>query len=133
MTAHRGLASPRAERSFPAEVARAEAARRFVEDVLVEWRCEGFRDDALLLVSELVTNAVTHALSPCTVVVEHLDGGIRFEVHDHDRRHLPVPQPFSTTSHHGRGLLIVDKMSSLWGSEPTDEGKVVWFELTPRR
>jgi anti-sigma regulatory factor (Ser/Thr protein kinase) len=133
VTTSRESVEPRAERSFPADVTSAEAARRFVEAVLVEWRCEGFRDDALLLISELVTNAVTHAASECRVAISHLDGGIRFEVHDLDRAHIPVALPLDITSHHGRGLLIVDRTADLWGSEPTHDGKVVWFELRQPR
>lgn len=120
---------PRASRSFPADVASAEAARRFVESVLSKWGCEVFRDDAVLLVSELVTNAVTHAESACDVVVVHENRGIRIEVSDSDRHHDPVQQPLDLASPDGRGLLIVDRVADAWGTSHHDDGKIVWFQL----
>ncbi|WP_195210413.1 ATP-binding protein [Actinomarinicola tropica] len=119
----------RATRSFPADVASAEAARRFVESVLHRWGCDGFRDDALLLVSELVTNAVVHARSGCEVVVVHESLGVRVEVSDQDRHHDPVQQPLDLVSPHGRGLLIVDRVATAWGTVHEDGGKRVWFQL----
>lgn len=125
------IEEPRAERSFPADVASAASARRFVETTLARWGCEDFRDDALLLVSELVTNAATHANSSCDVVVTHLADGIRIEVQDHDASHAPVQQPFDVTAQNGRGLLIVERVAAEWGTEMRPSGKVVWFVLDP--
>lgn len=121
----------RAERAFPATVTSASAARRFVDSVLAGWGCESLRDDALLLVSELVTNAATHADSACQVVLRHLPDRLRVEVHDGDARHQPVPQPYDVTAQHGRGLLIVDRVAARWGTDHRGDGKVVWFELVP--
>jgi anti-sigma regulatory factor (Ser/Thr protein kinase) len=127
----RGLDSeePTAQRSFPADVASAASARRFTEAVLSRWGCDGFRDDALLLVSELVTNAATHANSSCEVIISHAAERLRIEVRDHDPRHVPVQQPFDVTAQHGRGLLIVERVAADWGTRSGPEGKVVWFEL----
>lgn len=119
----------RAEKTFPPDVTSAGAARRFVASVLADWSCDHLREDAVLLVSELVTNACIHADSHSTVVVTATDDGVRIEVHDSDQAHPPVQQPMSTTAVHGRGLLIVDRVATDWASERTTGGKVVWFVL----
>ncbi len=84
--------------------------------------------DALLLVSELVANAVLHTSTPIEVVVKPGDGRARIEVHDGSRQ-LPVRKNYSSMSGTGRGLMLVERMSSTWGAERTASGKVVWFEL----
>lgn len=94
------------------------------------WGCDSLADDAQLLVSELVSNAVLHAGTEITLVLD-LDGErLRIEVSDRDGvlpRHR-APEPEATT---GRGLLIVDRLSDRWGSTPRPDGKIVWAELVP--
>jgi anti-sigma regulatory factor (Ser/Thr protein kinase) len=83
-------------------------------------------DDAALVVSELVTNAVRHTDS-APVVVAQLDGSrLRIEVHDHSRQPAtPVTRPDGG----GLGLHIVARLADSWGCEPTPTGKYVWAEL----
>ncbi len=87
-------------------------------------------DDLLLLVSELVTNAVVHAGSPAVV---RLDADVeRIKVAVADREPAKAlgqavePDPLSSS---GRGVLLVDRLAARWGVEPHCEGKTVWFEL----
>jgi anti-sigma regulatory factor (Ser/Thr protein kinase) len=84
-----------------------------------------------LLVSELVTNAVTHAKTPCRVAAALKPRGLRVEVSD-GSGHEPLLVPESTDVESGRGLLIVNELSAAWGWEFTAVGKVVWFELPMR-
>ena len=106
-------------------------ARRFVADVLSGAGITGETlDAAVLLTSELATNAVLHARSDLTVVVTVSAGGVRVEVADENPR-LPSPVFVSVDALSGRGLQLVQAVASSWGIETHDSGKVVWFELPP--
>ena len=82
----------------------------------------------MLLLSELVTNAVLHAGTEIEVEVQ-LDGDIlRVEVRDGDPR-LPTVRHYSLLSGTGRGLALVAETARSWDVEPLPTGKRVWFEL----
>lgn len=102
-------------------------ARQFVRSFLRESRSDV--ETVVLLVSEVVTNAVLHARSMMRVVVQDRDGIVRVEVHDAS----PVPprmHRFGASSGTGRGLRMVDRLSRAWGADPAGPGgKVVWFEV----
>jgi len=104
-------------------------ARRFVSDVLVDL-ADDRRDVALLLTSELVTNAILHARTPVelSVVVEGdkvlVCVGDRLEVSD-----ALVAHDHSRTRPGGRGLALVADLSSAWGTHAHVGGKTVWFVL----
>lgn len=90
------------------------------------------RDDAALLVSELMSNTVRHGGETALLTASLRDGLLTVAVHD-DGAGLPamhdeVPD-LSTTS--GRGLQIVDRVADSWGVEPDagGPGKTVWFRL----
>jgi DNA-binding NarL/FixJ family response regulator len=105
------------------------AARSFVTDTLRQWSCETILEDALLVVSELVTNAVTHAASRCRLVLRLAPGVLRIEVADNGAG-SPEPQQLDLQRASGRGLMIVSAMSTAWGIDPgDDDGKSVWAEL----
>lgn len=112
--------------SLAAHATSASIARRAVLDTLDKWGHEGLREDAALLVSELVTNAVVHGGGKVEVAVLLIADRVRVEVHDHGKG-LPVGPDEPDES--GRGLLIVDAVASAWGVEAGDDGKRVWFEL----
>jgi hypothetical protein len=105
-------------------------ARRFTRETLEAWRLDDFVDTAVLLVSELVTNAVLHARSGVEVVVDGGPGRVRVEVHDSSIV-LPSRRHYGIQAGTGRGILLVEEMASGWGAETTESGKVVWFELAP--
>jgi anti-sigma regulatory factor (Ser/Thr protein kinase) len=104
-------------------------ARRVVTEAVADAGPAG--DDAVLLLSELATNAVIHAGSPFRVVVRRRDDRLRVEVADRSRA-AARRQRFSSTSGTGRGLALVDDLADRWGVEERDDGKSVWFELTVR-
>jgi anti-sigma regulatory factor (Ser/Thr protein kinase) len=85
-------------------------------------------DVALLLTSELVTNAVRHGAGPVRLRLAWDDRGVRVEVADSSLER-PILRPIDREAPNGRGLLLVDAMSSGWGVETADDGKTVWFDL----
>lgn len=113
---------------LPPEPTSAGAARRFVTTSLHRLGQDSFSDLAELLVSELVTNAVLHARTTVTLIVQEVGGGIRVGVADASRRG-PRHRDYSEDAMTGRGLTLVDALASSWGTEPTDRGKTIWFEL----
>lgn len=106
----------------------AGEARSFVRSALAAWRCDEADDVAVLLTSELVTNAVRHAKTPCIVEVRLEDGELRVAVEDHNTT-LPEKDQAGPTSLTGRGLVLVDSLARRWGAELINGGKVVWFAL----
>jgi anti-sigma regulatory factor (Ser/Thr protein kinase) len=104
-------------------------ARAFVRDrALDAGVAEPVLDSAVLMVSELVTNAVEHARSPVELLVRITPGAVRVEVVDQNAS-LPAIQRADSGAVHGRGMAIVDGLASTWGVRPTGRGKAVWFEL----
>jgi anti-sigma regulatory factor (Ser/Thr protein kinase) len=82
-------------------------------------------DDALLMVSELVTNVVRHTGSDPMIVATFDDHRLRIEVHDSDPG---APVPVAPSADGGFGLSILDNLCDMWGWEPTHSGKRVWAE-----
>jgi anti-sigma regulatory factor (Ser/Thr protein kinase) len=87
-------------------------------------------DDLLIVVSELVSNAVIHARTRLRLVIRYDGRRVLTEVFDGDPR-LPV-LPDHPGDVGGRGLLLVDRLSLRWGSEAVGIGKRVWAELATR-
>jgi CheY-like chemotaxis protein len=114
---------------LPRELGSVREARRFVTKRIVEWALDPLLDDALLIVSELTTNAITHAHSPCGLRLVRTPSTLRIEVADQGAG-APEPQPPSTTEESGRGVHLVAALTTAWGIEVVEgEGKLVWAEL----
>lgn len=107
----------------------ARAARRFVRDALSGDHSDDLQDTIILLVSELVTNAVVHAGSEVEVLVRLMPGTVRVEVSD-TAEAVPVPRTASEEDSSGRGLALVESLARRWGVDPAPGGgKAVWFEV----
>ena len=119
-----------ASRTFPCRAASVPAARRFVRDVLSE-QSPDVAEAAELMACELVTNSVRHAQTGFELVIQ-MQNEIRIEVRDsgQGRPKLLTPRLHDAQ---GRGLRIVEAMSSDWGVVAMDSGKAVWFTLTAHR
>ena len=126
--------------AYQPEPTAAAAARRFVRDTLQTWLItgaavagHGLVDDAVLLTSELVTNAVVHAGTPVEVTCKLADGGVEVVVSDgHPASLVPEPPenehiPAERTS--GRGLLLPAALASAWGVTYGRSAKAVWFRI----
>ncbi len=103
-------------------------ARASIAALLETWNLAHLNDLATLVVTELVTNSLDHAESPCEVTVIRSAHGIRIEVRDTGEG-SPAPQEADLEHERGRGLRIIAALSSAWGVESARASKVVWAEL----
>jgi len=114
----------------PVEVGRARAV---VREQLHEWGLTKLADNAELMVSELVTNAVRHSHSR-PVQLRLVRGETLLCEVDDDDHDLPTLLNAGTGDEFGRGLGVVSTLAREWGTSRTNTGKTVRFELTlPRR
>ena len=106
------------------------SARRFLDDALVDQDC-GRIDDARLLLSELVTNAVRHGegAGPIELAVRCEDRLLHVEVHDNGPGFAPPERTADSPLDSGWGLYLVRTLSDRWGVA-ADGSDCVWFELT---
>ena len=118
--AHAHLRLPHSDRA-------PRLARAFVAENLQGWQLDDMVETASLVVSEVVTNAVIHARSDAELLLERTPTALRISVIDHGEG---LSQREKTGGGDGgRGLVIVEALSSRWGTEPTDGGNCVWAEL----
>ncbi|MFF3950439.1 SpoIIE family protein phosphatase [Streptomyces sp. NPDC001902] len=108
-------------------------ARAFVRDTLQGWGFSEVVDDAVVLTSELVTNAVVHAGTAADVHCLRYESAVRIEVADrYPERELPLhdaKKQIHPDHEGGRGLLLCSALASRWGVEYTAANKHVWFRL----
>ena len=110
----------------PAEV---ERGRRFVADA-----CRDYDGDvactAMLLASELITNALRHGTGDISLLVLLGASKVRVEVADRSPEH-PTVRVAGPNDENGRGLLILDHLADEWGVTTCSDGagKSVWFTL----
>jgi hypothetical protein len=105
------------------------AARDLVAHACLDWGCGAQADAAMLVTSELVTNALVHAGTGPRVFVARSGSRLRLAVRDGNATG-PQPRRVGPSSPNGRGMVLVAAMSRAWGVLPTaEEGKVVWAVL----
>jgi anti-sigma regulatory factor (Ser/Thr protein kinase) len=114
---------------LPEDLRSAKVARRVVADMLSDLP-DSSRDTAVLLVDELVSNALLHATGGLRLRVTVVGKVVRVDVFDRTERQL-VMRDTGPGQEHGRGLHIVDKLASEWGVEAVPGGKRVWFRIDP--
>lgn len=118
-------------RTFGSGPHQALAAREFTRSVITGWGLDS--DDAVLVVSELAANALSHATGGFGLFLQHTEHTLLIEVSDQQPNTPTLRHPADTDSG-GRGLLIVDRLARSWGTRnSTPAGKVVWAELDTRR
>ena len=106
------------------------ATRRFVFGALDAWGLQELQWDAALVVSELANNAVRHGASPFRVLVTRAGDGVRIGIHD-----VAPGQPRQRSAAigdvDGRGMAIIEALSTGWGCERLSDGKFTWADLAP--
>jgi anti-sigma regulatory factor (Ser/Thr protein kinase) len=114
-------------RAIPISVSTArDATRGFVASLRIS------AEDALVIVSELVANAVQHGAEPIALRLSWDGRALHIEVSDDDPRIDRVtPSPHSAYSGHGRGLVLTDRLAASWGVHegPSGMGKTVWADV----
>jgi anti-sigma regulatory factor (Ser/Thr protein kinase) len=129
-----GLAASQVEavEAFPSAPASVRAARSFVRGVLAGWGAvEDTADTAVLLTSEMATNAVLHARTPFSVLVARTGDRVAVAVADGSPL-LPTMQRLGRTQTTGRGLRLLETLAEEWHvrERPSGgRGKAVWFAL----
>lgn len=118
----------------PREV--AFARHQLTDHLILHGLPEDVTDTAVLLMSELVTNAIMHGEPPVELIVQGADDdALRVEVRDGDRESFALLQPQSERASYrlgGRGLQLVDSLSARWGACVEGRIKSVWFEIDLR-
>lgn len=104
-------------------------ARRYTRRVLRRWGVESMADTVLLVVSELVTNALVHTDGRVRLDLTLLADRLRVAVADSSPRTPMKPTVIGWEATGGRGILLVEAVSSAWGSVPVSGGKQVWAEI----
>ncbi|MFD5545098.1 SpoIIE family protein phosphatase [Streptomyces goshikiensis] len=131
----RFVITARAAASFDPLGRSVAAARAFVRDALQGWGFADIVDDAVVLTSELVTNAVVHAGTRAEVLCLRAEDGVRVEVADrYPERELPLRHPgerpyADPDRESGRGLMLCAALATRWGVEYTATHKHVWFRI----
>lgn len=122
-------------RTFPGSPTQVSTARRYVTQLLADPVYRHVVDDAVLLVSELASNAILHTrsgdvLGGFTVELGFSADVLRVAVHDQGSRE--VPRVLNGSDEGGRGLGLVQILAAGWGITGGPAGRTVWFELSLR-
>jgi anti-sigma regulatory factor (Ser/Thr protein kinase) len=116
-----------ARRDFGSRVADVRAARLFAVGTATTWGVDPCDIEAV--VGELAANAYQHARTPFTVSVCFVDQSVTVEVGDQSRELPVLSSNGPLDSGAGRGLRMVDAVSTSWGARLTPGGKIVWAEF----
>lgn len=117
--------------SLPSDPSAVPLARRKLRAHLAR-ATDSQRDRILLAASELVTNAVLHGVGPVTLRAWLEGGAMRVEVSEDGEGEPLAQRDHDVEDEGGRGLHIVEVVSTRWGVRPDDPrpGKTVWFEVS---
>ncbi|MGW4518901.1 ATP-binding protein [Streptomyces sp. NPDC004393] len=115
---------------LPRKLESSPAARHFVHGVLEDWGLGGLEDDATLVVTELVNNAIEHTRTPILRVTVRRVSPETVRVGVTDRGCLlPSPRIARLLDTDGRGLALVEALTKAWGCTTWPWAKCVWADL----
>jgi anti-sigma regulatory factor (Ser/Thr protein kinase) len=109
-------ADPQVQVELPSDLTAPREARAAARSVLSRWRLGAILDPVLLVVSELVGNAVRHGRPPVGMVLRKAGRGVRVDVHDDEKAAPRNPEP-TDDAESGRGLILVDAVAADSGVE----------------
>ena len=135
-SAPRGRPSVNGHRELllPADPTAPGVARAFLRCATEEWGVDDdLAQDAAMVITELVANAVDHARTESTLSIGVAPEGLCVAVRDARPGPVPRPAPIDPTAARGRGLQMVDALTTAWGVTLHAEGKTVWAVLGPDR
>ena len=121
------------EQTFEPLFETARHARHFVREALRERGRSDVAERLEMLVGELAVNAVLHARTSYSVALRLQQTGlVRVDVCDGNTE---LPRKKVATGDdvliHGRGIILIQALSTRWGVEPRHDGKCVWAEVGP--
>ena len=114
---------------LPPEARSSSLSRRFVQGALARWQLESLADVAVLLTSELVTNAIVHAQTEVEVTITRDDPRTVTVAVTDSSRSQPRLHRHTDDSATGRGLGILDALANSWRVVSGARGKTVSFTL----
>ncbi len=115
---------------LPADNTAPRVAREFLAESCCGSHQAAVVEEAQLLVSELVTNAIRYGAPPIELQVRCAgDDSLQVRVRDSDPGSPLQPRDADADAEGGRGLMLVDVISDAWGHEEDLDGKAVWFTL----
>lgn len=124
------MGQQRATVDIPATLAGPQVARNLVRVLLIGWELPTAVDDAQLIVSELVANAVRHAPPADTLELELTATPEQIRISLADGSSIaPVAAALDATSASGRGIRIIAALAADWGADVHHGGKRVWVTL----
>ena len=119
---------------LPCEAGAPASARRLVREMCPKWQVDdGLVETAEFVVGELVSNAVEHACTGVGLTLERGPRGLRVAVRDASPVGFPGPVQRSTDplgQVRGRGLELVESLTTAWGVDAQPDGNTVWAEIT---
>ncbi len=116
--------------TLPSDPTAAHHARKFTTRLCAAAGLDSdLTDTAVLLTSEVVTNAVLHGRSAARLTVTCSKTGVRVEVGDDNSRRPVLHAQHDLDALNGRGMYLLDACATAWGVLPDPFGKVVWFEV----
>jgi anti-anti-sigma regulatory factor len=127
------MAPRRFERPLPLNPGACSIARDEVSTACRRWHVADVIDDAVIVVTELVANAVRHACGDIRLSVVLSDYFLHLSVRDGSAEPPRLARPDPDSGEGGRGLRLVDAFADGWGCIPIPPGKIVWATLRIRR
>ncbi|WP_232050396.1 ATP-binding protein [Actinoplanes sp. OR16] len=113
------------------EVGAARRSREMITEACARWDQPDLTGNACIVATELVNNVVAHARTPMRFLLAMHGDTMSVAVRDGSPVVPRFTGPVAPTSYGGRGLLLIDTVSSRWGHLALSDGKVVWAQLGP--
>jgi len=117
-------------RTFAADLQSVGDARRFLREVLAQWETGDYDMSAAQVLTELATNAALHARSDYTVHLRLDPDSLLVEVTDSSAA-WPQQRHYGSDATTGRGIAMVEALSTVWGVQASPTGKTVWCRVAP--
>jgi anti-sigma regulatory factor (Ser/Thr protein kinase) len=117
-------------RTFAADLRSVGDARRFLREVMAGWDTDDYDMTAAQVLTELATNAALHARSDYTVHLRLDPESLLVEVTDSSPA-WPQQKHYGSDATTGRGIAMVEALSTVWGVQASPTGKTVWCRVVP--
>jgi anti-anti-sigma regulatory factor len=121
---------PQVRDQLPPTAESVPAARRLVTAACERWHLPGMTEPAAIVITELAANAVRHARTGMEIVITRGGRHLHLAIRDGDSQRPRLVGPAGEIEPGGRGLLLVEAVSTSWGYTLLPDGKVTWASLS---